>query len=70
MNKYIFTKEKDLTNEYDHSKVVIEVEAIVAYDVVEEFYLFLLASGFHPNTAVRALEEVAAQHQPLESENE
>lgn len=47
MSKYTFTKDRDTSNYFDISKVVIEVETELLDDLVLEFAKFLKASGFH-----------------------
>ena len=44
--KITFTKDRDLTNEFDTTKVVLEVETESKQEVINAFIEFLAGSGF------------------------
>ena len=46
MNKYVFKKYPDNTNEYDNVEVTFEFEATTKDELVETFKEFLMAVGF------------------------
>ena len=47
MAKHIFIKEKDKENQYDKTRVQIEVDTDSLPDLVEAFEEYLKACGFH-----------------------
>jgi hypothetical protein len=44
--KYIFIKERDELNKFDHTRVQIESDSVSLPDLIEDFSDFLKASGF------------------------
>ncbi len=44
--KYIFTKNQDINNKFDHTKVQIESDAETLSEILEAFEYFLKGSGF------------------------
>ena len=55
MRKYIFTKERDLTNEYDIAEIIMKLEAETLTEIIEEFGRFLVASGYSAEGVKNAL---------------
>lgn len=47
MTKFKFIKQKDEFNDYDNTDIIFEVETEQLSDVVEQFELFLKASGYY-----------------------
>lgn len=46
MSRYKFIKERDDNNTFDITEITFDVEAVQLEDLVQEFELFLKASGF------------------------
>jgi hypothetical protein len=46
MSRYKFIKERDENNTFDITEITFNVEAVQLEDLIQEFELFLKASGF------------------------
>lgn len=46
MAKYTFIKHRDPSNKYDISDITMELDSVILPDMLNEFKLFLIASGF------------------------
>jgi hypothetical protein len=67
---YKFTYTKDPSNRFDHADIEHSIDSVVASDLVEAFYRFMLGAGYHPTSVAEALQQVASDYLPEEDSEE
>ena len=56
--------------EREDGRITVKTKSSSIHDVVEEFYSFLLATGFHPDSVASAFTDKAEELNPEEAEDE
>ena len=56
--------------EREDGRITVKTQSAGINDVVEEFYSFLLATGFHPDSVASAFADKAEELRPEEDEDE
>ena len=65
---YKFKKLQDPNNKFDVSEIEFSVDAETGDEIVQEFYFFMLASGFHKDGVLRCFEGVIEEFGDNEGE--
>ena len=63
---YFFLKQRDTDNKFDNTDIKFTVNTASSDELVREFYNFMLACGFHKDSALSGMATVLDENDALE----